>query len=135
MALPYQPGQFVTLGWSNYKPEQAEKQRILTDIVYAAAYGFVVCRCPTPGTTLSAETVEGRLGQVAEGWNYEASIREKDKAGKPTTRGFDPRTELGKMAQEYLAERLIPLPQTAKPPKPWQPAPGGAAVVDWGEGC
>ena len=124
----------ITTRWSGvYSQEQDTKQQYLNDIAYAAGYGFAACRLPTPGVVLPADVVEERLGQVAAGWANEARIRDKV-ADVPTTRGFDPRVELGKHAQEYLAERLLPYPQTERP---WQ-SPTAVRPVqhydEWGDG-
>ncbi len=105
------PGRSTQRAFSGYTPKQDAKWRILSDIAYAAGYGYSQTRLPTPGVTLSTEAVEERLRQVAQGWNYEA------KRDKGST-GLDPANDLPPAAQLYLAERLIPFPQTDRP---WEP--------------
>ena len=116
----------TTVRWpGDYTAEQAEKRRILDDIAYAVSSGFVGCRQPTPGALLPADQVERRMGQVADGWAYEARTRE------PHTRGFDPRIELADPQQTYLTERLLPFPQTSTPWAPSVVAPAQTDTESW----
>ena len=105
------PGASTRRAFSGYSPEQEAKWLILSDIAYAAGYGYSQTRMPTPGTNLSTDTVERRTHQVEEGWTYES------KRDKGST-GLDPADELPTLAQYHLAERLLPYPQTDRP---WQP--------------
>lgn len=105
------PGKVTELAYSGYTPEQRIKQKILSDIAYAGAYGMERTRLPTPGVTLPEEVVEARMQQVAEGWSYES------KRDKGST-GLKPTVDLSPLAQQYLTERLLPYPQTDTPWKP-----------------
>ena len=107
----HSPGVSTRRAFSGYTPEQEAKWQILSDIAYAAGYGYSQTRLATPGAVLSADTVEARVHNVEEGWTYES------KRDKGST-GLDPSEELPPAAQYYLTERLLPFPQTDRP---WQP--------------
>jgi hypothetical protein len=107
----HQPGVTTRRAFSGYSPEQEAKWQILSDIAYAAGYGYSQTRLPTPGAALSSEAVAQRVHQVEEGWTYES------KRDKGST-GLSPDSELPTSAQYYLTERLLPFPQTDRP---WQP--------------
>lgn len=104
--MPFEAPKIPTKrGFNAYSPEQDEKQQILSDIVYAAAYGFSGCRLPTPGVALTQDVITKRNREVYRAWEGES----RRATG---TRGLDPETDLSLNAQAYLAERLIPLPKT-----------------------
>lgn len=105
------PGVSTRRAFSGYSPEQEAKWQILSDVAYAAGYGYSQTRLPTPGVPLDSDTVEQRIHQVEEGWTYESK---RDKGSS----GMDPAAELPQGAQYYLTERLLPYPQTDRP---WQP--------------
>jgi hypothetical protein len=107
---PFHPPRAVTKrAFSGYSEIQDFKQQVLNDIAYAGAYGFAQTRMATPGAHLPEADVTERVQHVAEGWGYEADLRDKN------TRGMDPAADLPKIAQYYLAERLMPYPQTDRP--------------------
>ena len=101
----YNPGVITKMAFGLYSEKSLAKQQILSDIAYAAAYGFAQTRIVSPGVEISAETVEGRLRQVKDAWEYETTR-------SPGTVGFDPFASLTKPEQEYLAVRLLGYPQT-----------------------
>jgi hypothetical protein len=107
----HSPGVTTRRAFSGYTPEQEAKWQVLSDIAYAAGYGYEQTRMATPGTVLSEETVAARIRNVEEGWTYESK---RDKGSS----GLDPNEELPQAAQYYLTERLLPMPQTDRP---WQP--------------
>jgi len=107
----HSPGISTRRAFSGYTPEQEAKWQILSDIAYAAGYGYSQTRLATPGLNLPADTVETRMRNVQEGWTYESK---RDKGSS----GLNPAEELPQMAQHYLTERLLPFPQTDRP---WQP--------------
>lgn len=94
------------------------KQRIFSDAMYAAAFGFGACRVPTPGAVLPEDDVNQRLTHIAEGWAYETELRGKDRTA------FDPRLHLSPLHQYHLAEAMMPYPQTDRP---WDRKPLQAA--------
>lgn len=107
------PGGTTRRAFSGYTPEQDAKWQILSDIAYAAGYGFDRARQPTPGAVLPQDKVQERVHQVEEGWTYESK---RDRGSS----GLDPSADVPIAAQYYLAERLLPFPQTDRP---WQPRP------------
>jgi len=107
---PFHPPRGSTKrAFSGYTDLQDTKYRILSDIAYAAAYGYGQTRMATPGVVIPEADMENRVHHVAEGWRYEADLRDK------ATRGMDPMSDLSRTAQYHLAERLMPYPQTDRP--------------------
>ena len=49
------PGRTTTRYNAIYSEDQDAKQRILVDMAYAASYGFIQTRLPTPGAVLEAK--------------------------------------------------------------------------------
>jgi hypothetical protein len=107
---PFHPPRGATKrAFSGYTELQDAKWRILSDIAYAGAYGYAQTRMATPGVYLPEEVMRERVHHVAEGWGYEADLRDK------ATRGMEPLGDLPAAAQYHLAERLAPYPQTDRP--------------------
>ena len=102
------PGATTKLAFGEYSESQAAKQAILSDMIYAASYGFAGCRMPTPGVVQSAEDRIARNAQVAAGGRGEKS-RQKG------SRELDPERDLSPYAAQHYAERLMAYPQTGKP--------------------
>lgn len=89
-----------------YSPEQAEKQWLLVDMAYAASYGFIQTRLPTPGVSLPEAAIGERLERVAA----QGRIEMRRAKG---TRELDPMRDLPPLARAHYYERLLPFP--AKP--------------------
>lgn len=110
MRLPYSPGQKTKLGWAreNYTKARWQKFEILNDLAYAACYGFLKCRMPTPGKFLDPEEAEKRAKRVEEAWKSEADSRSRKKEKGLPVSEFPLETKL------YLLERIKNIP----PPRP-----------------
>src|SRR5207249_6826333 len=88
----HQPGGTTRRAFSGYTPEQDAKWQILSDIAYAAGYGFEQTRQPTPGAVLPQDQVSERVHQVEEGWTYESK---RDRGSS----GLDPAADMPQAAQ------------------------------------
>ena len=109
MRLPYLPGQRVWQEWDEnlYSAHQLGKLLALRDLAYAACYGFLRTRMPTPGTTVNVTMAEARAMHVEREWNRESGRM-------PGTVGL-PVSKFPLEAKMYLYERLENLP----PPYPY----------------
>jgi len=110
MRLPYLPGQNTKLGWDreNYTEARWQKFKILTDLAYAASFGFLHTRMPTPGEFLNPEAAEERAKRVQGAWQLEAKVRSEGQVGLPVS-------EFPQEAKLYLLERIKDIPSGRRP--------------------
>ena len=96
----HRPGVDTKRIWMGYDLIQDATQRALSEIAYAAAYGFIHTRQPRPGAVLPAAEVDAQVQRTVDRWNHEAKVQSRG-----ARRGMN-REDLPQPAWQYLTLRL-----------------------------